>query len=104
MPVTARPAQPTHLPHHSPQGTLAREEEFRGPDFAALLEVAHQQLAGPIVLAWDSLQEHGSATMRRLIAARPWFRVYPLPAYAPEVNPVENVWSHLNAAWPRGRF
>jgi putative transposase len=30
-----------------------------------------------------------------LIAARDWLTVYRLPAYAPELNPVEPVWSHL---------
>jgi putative transposase len=48
------------------------------------------------VLIWDNLNGHVSTAMRRLIAARrPWLRVYTLPAYAPELNPVEKVWSHL---------
>ena len=29
--------------------------------------------------------------MRQLIAARSWLTVYQLPAYAPELNPVEAV-------------
>lgn len=33
--------------------------------------------------------------MRSLITARSWLRVYTLPAYAPELNPVESVWSPL---------
>jgi transposase len=33
--------------------------------------------------------------MRHLIAARSWLVVYQLPSYAPELNPVEAVWSHL---------
>jgi transposase len=33
--------------------------------------------------------------MRQLIAARSWLTVYQLPAYAPELNPVEGVWSSL---------
>ncbi|WP_346268776.1 transposase [Streptomyces sp. So13.3] len=33
--------------------------------------------------------------MRGLIAARSWLTVYQLPSYAPELNPVEAVWSHL---------
>jgi len=33
--------------------------------------------------------------MRELIAARLWLTVCQLPAYAPELNPVEAVWSHL---------
>ncbi|WP_399196779.1 transposase, partial [Streptomyces sp. WAC 01325] len=38
---------------------------------------------------------HVSRTMRELIAARLWLTVYQLPPYAPELNPVEGVWSHL---------
>ena len=33
--------------------------------------------------------------MRALIAARDWLHVIRLPAYAPDLNPVEHVWSHL---------
>ena len=33
--------------------------------------------------------------MRQLIAARSWLTVFQLPAYAPELNPVEAVWSNL---------
>jgi putative transposase len=33
--------------------------------------------------------------MAELIAARSWLTVYRLPPYAPELNPVEAVWSHL---------
>ena len=64
-------------------------------DYAALLDGAHQLLPGPIVLVWDNLNAHVSVTMRRLVAARPWLVVYQLPPYAPQLNPVEGVWSHL---------
>jgi hypothetical protein len=50
---------------------------------------------GPIMLIWDDLSGHVSTAMHALIAARPWLRVYALPAYAPELKPVEKVWSHL---------
>ena len=33
--------------------------------------------------------------MAELIAARPWLRVFRLPPYAHELNPVELVWAHL---------
>ena len=36
-----------------------------------------------------------SAPGRAAIAARPWLRVYQLPSYAPELNPVEKVWSAM---------
>ncbi|MEU0969197.1 transposase [Streptomyces sp. NPDC005917] len=63
-------------------------------DYARLLDAAHQRLGGPIVLVWDNLNTHVSRTMRQ-IAARLWLTVYQLPPYAPELNPVEGVWSHL---------
>jgi transposase len=44
---------------------------------------------GPIVLIWDNLPNHVSRTMRQLITARSWLTVIQLPAYAPELNPVE---------------
>lgn len=50
---------------------------------------------GPIVLVWDNLNTHVSHRMRQLADARSWLTVYQLPAYAPEFNPVEGVWSHL---------
>src|SRR4051794_24470927 len=60
-----------------------------------LLDAAHRQLGGPIVLVWDNLSTHTSTAMAALIAARPWLTVYQLPPYAHELNPVEPVWSHL---------
>ena len=33
--------------------------------------------------------------MRQLIAAPSWLTVFQLPAYAPELNPVEAAWSNL---------
>ena len=75
------------------RGRKGEPKGFRENDFARLLDAAHQQLRAPIVLVWDGLTAHKSAAMRRLVAARPWLRVYQLPAYAPELNPVEKVWS-----------
>jgi hypothetical protein len=68
---------------------------FTEADYAALLDAAHQQLGGPIVLVWDNLNTHVSHAMVELIAARPWLTVYRLPPYAHELNPVEPVWAHL---------
>nr|WP_084316794.1 transposase [Actinospica robiniae] len=57
----------------------------------------HQQLGGPIVLVWDNINTHKSATMRALIDRRPWLTVFHLPPYAPELNPVEGVWSAMKS-------
>ena len=63
--------------------------------YAALLDAAHRQLDGPIVLIRDNLNTHTSHAMRALIAARDRLHVIRLPPYAPELNPTEHVWSHL---------
>ncbi len=77
------------------RGVMSRRKGFAEPDYAALLDAAHRQLGGPIVLVWDNLNTHTSAAMAELVAARPWLTVFRLPPYAHEFNPVEPVWSHL---------
>ena len=72
-----------------------KRKGFTETDYARLLDAAHQQLGGPLVLVWDGLNTHTNRAMRELIAARDWLTVYRLPPYAPELNPVEPVWSHL---------
>jgi DDE superfamily endonuclease len=49
-----------------------------------------------VVLIWDGLSSHWSHKMRaHLDTQRPWLRVERLPAYAPELNPVEFLWANL---------
>ena len=72
-----------------------RRKGFTEADYAGLLDAAHQQLGGPLVVVWDNLNTHVSAAMTELIAARDWLTVCRLPPYAHELNPVELVWSHL---------
>ena len=66
-----------------------RRKGFTEMDYAQLLDAAHQQLGGPIVLVWDILNTHVSDAMAALIATRLWLTVYQLPPYAHELNPVE---------------
>ena len=49
-------------------------------------------------LLWDGLPSHRSRAMRDwLNTQRSWLVVERLPAYAPELNPVEGLWSSLKA-------
>jgi putative transposase len=68
---------------------------FSERGYISLIDAAHQQLDSPIVLVWDNLNTHISAVMRQMIEARDWLTVIRLPAYAPDLNPTEGVWSHL---------
>ena len=72
-----------------------KRKGFTETGYARFLDAAHQQLGGPVVLVWDGLNTHTSRAMRELTAARSWLTVFQLPAYAPELNPVEPVWSNL---------
>jgi putative transposase len=72
-----------------------KRKGFTEHEYARFLDAAHQQLHGPVVLVWDGLNTHVSRAMRELIATRDWLTVFQLPAYAPELNPVEPVWSSL---------
>jgi transposase len=49
-------------------------------------------------LLWDGLPAHRSRAMRAwLETQRSWLVVERLPAYAPELNPVEGLWASLKA-------
>jgi len=49
-------------------------------------------------LLWDGLPAHRSNAMRAwLNSQRSWLVVERLPAYAPELNPTEGLWSSLKA-------
>jgi transposase len=95
--VCTRPGRPSRLiyrmlVHHGRKG---EKKGFREKELARLLDAAHQQLGGPIVLVWDNATAHTDHAMRELIAARSWLTVFRLPAYAPDLNPAEGVWAHL---------
>jgi hypothetical protein len=78
--------------HHGRKG---EKKGFGEHDLARLLDAVHQQLGGPVVLVWDNATQHTDTVMRELLAARGWLTVFPLPSYAPDLNPDEGVWAHL---------
>ena len=94
--IATRPGYQARLIYRTHRGRRGdRRKGFTETDYARFLDAAHQQLGGPLVVVWDNLNTHVSRAMAELIAARDWLTVFQLPAYAPEVNPVEPAWSHL---------
>ena len=55
--------------------------------YAALLDAAHQQLGGPLVLVWDNLNTHLSAAMAELITAPGLADRLPAAALCPRAEP-----------------
>jgi transposase len=69
---------------------------FSWQDYRDLILVTHRQLAAPLVWCWDNLNIHLAPELASFAEEnRAWLRVYRLPAYAPELNPAEGIWSLL---------
>jgi transposase len=99
--VCARPDGRTRLFYriHVYHGRRRERKGFTERDYIAAIRAAHHQLKAPIVLVWDNLNIHTSQEMRAFVDAHAdWLTVFQLPAYAPELNPAEGVWSHLKRA------
>ncbi|GGP00182.1 hypothetical protein GCM10012280_68370 [Wenjunlia tyrosinilytica] len=91
-----KPGERSRLIYRScPDARPDGRKSFSWKDYRDLIQTAHQQLGGPIVLVWDNLNTHLTAGMRRYIAERDWLTVYRLPPYTPDLNPVEGIWSVL---------
>jgi len=52
-----------------------------------------------VILIWDGLGAHKSGRMTAYLAQqRAWLTVERLPAYAPDLNPIEQVWGNVKGA------
>jgi DDE superfamily endonuclease len=88
---------------YQPDGTKARlcfhlqQDAYDTDSLIGVLEQLKGFYAGQrVVLLWDGLSSHWSYKMREhLDAQRAWLTVERLPAYAPELNPVEFLWANL---------
>jgi putative transposase len=73
---------------------VIHERNVRTPDVLRYLCELHRQHGGPLIVVLDRLNVHRSAVRRLRDRGAKWLRVEWLPAYAPELNPVEAMWSH----------
>jgi len=73
-------------------------------DTAALIEVLTRLKAfyqgERVVLIWDGLSAHWSRKMRAWAAGQDRLTLERLPAYTPELNPVEMLWSSIKTCEP----
>ena len=52
----------------------------------------------PVLLIWDGLPSHRSRRMTDwIVSQRRWLSVERLPGYAPDINPIEQVWGSLKS-------
>jgi transposase len=77
--------------------TLVRQRALTGLDTVAFLEHLGRQVGGPALVAWDRSPIHRRAEVGEYVEAvgADALAVEMLPAYAPDLNPVEWLWRHL---------
>lgn len=68
---------------------------FNGATVATFLRQLLRHIRGRVVVVWDRWTGHRCAAVREVLADHPRLKLVSLPAYAPELNPVEYLWSHL---------
>lgn len=76
------------LYHHLQHGNI------HAPDAVEFLRCTHQHLERGLIIILDRYQVHRSAISALLETNTSWLHVEWLPAYAPDLNPVEAVWNH----------
>lgn len=64
----------------------------KGPHAVMFLQALHRHVRRPIIVVWDRSSVHKSAAKE--LAHCKWLQFESLPPYAPQLNPVEAVWSH----------
>jgi transposase len=78
---------------------LPDDANAHAEDIVAFLSQLRQHLRRPMTILWDRANIHDrSRGVRAYLAGHPEVHTEPLPAYAPETNPDENVWQHTKHA------
>jgi len=79
-----------------------RCRNLTGLDIRAFLHHLLRHLRGPVVLLWDRGPIHRRREVGAFLARHPRLHVHRFPAYAPELNPAEFVWTQADAALANG--
>ncbi|WP_455908358.1 IS630 family transposase [Streptomyces goshikiensis] len=101
-----KPGERSRLIHRPRTHLLLKgaRKSFSWKDYRDLLVRAHIQLGGPIVAVWDNLNTHLTAGLKQYEAEHDWLTTVRLPPYAPDLNPVEAVWSLVRRAMANTAF
>ena len=84
----------------TPQGrlfTMTRYDSLNGLDSIYFLKHLHSRTGHKLLVIWDGSPIHRSVAVRTFLAdgAAKQIHLERLPAYAPDLNPDEGVWSYL---------
>lgn len=68
----------------------------KAPQVIEFLQALQRQLRRPLLVIWDGLPAHRSRKVLEYVESQNGaIQLERLPAYAPELNPVEYIWSYL---------
>lgn len=71
------------------------EGAVKAPDVVAFVRQLQDRIGRPLLIVWDGLAAHKSRVVREYVDSTEGQVVLAnLPAYAPELNPVEYLWGH----------
>jgi transposase len=70
------------------------DDNVRTAEVVAFIKQLRRQWQRPLIICWDCWQVHRSAAKRIAASRLKHVEFEWLPAYAPELNPVEPRWSH----------
>lgn len=74
------------------------DHNVKSEDFEAFVERLLRRIRRPIILVIDRYSVHRSAAKKLLARHRKCLSIEWLPAYAPQLNPDEQVWNHTKHA------
>jgi transposase len=78
-------------------GLYARfqQDNFKAVQVAPFLRNLLHHLPGHVILLWDGGKIHKGAVIEQVLLDYPRLHVERFPAYAPELNPAEQVWNEF---------
>ncbi len=85
----------TVSPKRQPLGLYLRFQagSVKGGHVADCLRTLLRQLRGHVILLWDRARMHRGRAIEAVRQAYPRLHVEEFPAYAPELNPTEQLWN-----------
>jgi len=70
------------------------DANYDGEAILAFLKELARRVRGSLELVWDRLRAHHQGPVVAWLVGQRRVRAHLLPAYAPELNPVELIWGH----------
>lgn len=76
---------------------IFHNRSIKGPDVVCFLRHLLRHIPGSLLVIWDGLPAHHGQAVRDFLTEGAAARIHleRLPAYAPDLNPIENTWRYL---------